>query len=312
MAFVGKIAYLVLFPGILFILLAGVLARAVSTGMGAALSGGDRRGLAASAAFMFSAPDQEAISTGGALYAVVWLAPLVKLVALAWVSCIIFGFFNADLVLLFALLLVAGGADLLTAFLSPNPLVMRQAWGEAASLLAWAVPFAGVCAAVALRSGQVSVKAVIDTQVTGGVLLASASGGAVARVGGALTLIAAISAGVALARLRPFGRGYAAGSPGGMLDDVSGTPLAMFAGAGAAALFVVPLVIVMLFFAGPAGNWYEIIFWALKVLGVLVLLLLVDLVSARAGSRTVTRWGVGAMGFIALLGLVLTWIGVSG
>ena len=312
MAFVGKIAYLVLFPGILFILLAGMLARTVSAGMASALAGGERRGASAPAAFLLAALDQEAISTGGALYAVVWLAPLVKLVALAWVSCIIFGFFPGDLVLVFALLLVAGGADLFTALLSPNPLVMQQAWAEAASLLAWAVPFALVLAAVALRSGEVSVSGLIKWQAANGVLLASSSGGATAQAGGALTLIAALCAAVALARLRPFGRGRAPGSPGGILDDVSGPPLAMFAGAEAAALFVLPLVIVTLFFAGPAASWYQVVFWALKVLGILILLLLLDLLSARSGSRTVVRWGVGAMGLIALLGLVLTWIGVSG
>jgi len=312
MAFVGKMAYLVLFPGILFILLAGLLAEVVSTGMGTALAGGERRGAAAHVAWLSAAFDQEAIATGGALGAVIWLAPVVKAVALAWVSCIIFGFFSGDLVLLFALLLVAGGADLFAALLSANPLAVQEAWAEAASLLAWAVPFALVLAAVALRSGEVSVSGLIKWQAANGVLLASSSGGATAQAGGALALVATISAAVALARLRPLGRSYTSGSPGGMLDDVSGPPLAMFAGSEAAALFVVPLVIVTLFFAGPSASWYQVLFWALKVLGVIILLLLIDLLSARCDSRTVIRWGVGAAGLIALLGLVLTWIGVSG
>ena len=67
----------------------------------------------------------------------------------------------------------------------------------------------------------------------------------------------------------------------------------------------------MLFFAGPAVSWYQVIFWALKVLGILILVLLVDLLSSRAGSRTVIRWGIGAAGTLALLALILTWIGVS-
>lgn len=177
MAFVGKLAYLVLFPGILFVIAAGLAARAVVSGVGTAVAGRERRGIATDSALLLSSLDREAISTGGAFHAVEWLAPLVKVVALSLVSCIIFGFISGDLVLVYALLLVAGGADLLAASLSENPLVAHEARGEAAALVAWAVPFAMALAAVGVRSGEVSVSGLIRWQAGGGVLLASSSGG---------------------------------------------------------------------------------------------------------------------------------------
>lgn len=310
MVFVGKIAYLLLFPGMLFVLLAGLAARAVLAGVGTAVAGRERRGAGAGTGFLFSAPRSECIATDGSLHAVTWIAPVVKILALSWVSCLVFGFIRGDLVLLFALLLLASGADVVVAFTSGNPRVRQSAWPEAASLAAWAVPLGLVVATVSLRTGDPTLSGLIKWQSTNGALVA-ARGGAAAQAGTVLALVAALAAALALARLRPLGRGYLSDAPGGLLDDVSGPPLAFFIAGETVGLFVIPLVLVALFFAGPAAHPYEIIFWGLKVLGVFVLLALVDVVSARARSRSALIWGAGAAGAIALAGLVLTWIGVS-
>jgi formate hydrogenlyase subunit 4 len=311
MEFVGKFAYLVLFPGMFFVVLSGLVASAVHSGVGTAVAGFERRGGGSGMTYLWHAARKECISTGGSLHAVIWIAPVVKLLAVSWVSCIVFGFISGDLFLLYALLLLASGCDIVAALLSGNPRTRQAAWPEASSLIAWAVPLALVLAALSLRSGQATVSGLIAWQATNGVMLAASAGGAAGQAGSVLALLAALASGLALARLRPLGRGYLSDAPAGILDDVSGPPLSFFAAGETATLFVIPLVLVALFFAGPAGNWYEIVFWALKALGIFVLLALVDVVSARARASRALLWGAGIAGTLALAGLVLTWIGVS-
>lgn len=308
MEFVGKFAYLFLFPGALFTVLAGVAARTVTSGVSIAVAGQVRSG-SRSTTEMVRAASTECIATGGALHAAMWVAPVFKLMVVSWASCILFGFIRGDLVLLFALLLAAAGSDVLFAYISPNPRVRQQAWSEGVSLLAWAVPFALVTACIALRTHTVSVSDLINLQSASGTTLAGPAGGVAADIGMALALLAALFATVALARLKPLGRGYLVGT-GALMDDVSGPPLAFFYASHLAMLFVAPLVIVVLSFAGPAAHWYQVGLWALKVLGVLVLLGLVEVVCARARASRVAIWGIGFAGSLALAGLILVWIGV--
>ena len=310
MAFVGKLAYLVLFPGILFIVLAGLASRAVVVGVGDAVAGG-RTGAGTGAGYMLASVRKECVAAGGSLHAVTWIAPALKIVSLAWVSCMVFGLLPGDLVLVFALLLLAAGCDALPVFVSPNPRVKQGAWPEAASLLAWAVPFALVVGCVGLRTHEATVSGVIAWQTANGVLLVAQSGGLIANVGAFLALIAGFMSAVAIMRLRPLGRGHLTGLPGDPIDDVSGPPLALFIAGGTAMTFVLPLVLVTFFFAGPASHWYQVVFWALKVLGFLILLGLTDVLAARASSRRALAWGTVVAGGLGLAGLILVWIGVS-
>ena len=311
MEFVGKLAYLVLFPGMLFIILAGTAARSVISGVGNAVAGSQKDLRLDGAGEMIGSARAENIATGGSLRAVTWIAPVFKVLALSWVSCIVFGFLPGDIVLVFILLLAAAGTDTLVALASENPRVRQGAWPEAASLMAWAVPFALVVACVALRTHEVSLRGIIAWQTANGVLIVAQAGGLIANVGAFLALIAGLISAVAIMRLRPLGRSYGRGGPGALMDDVSGPPLSFFIAGGLAMTFVVPLVLVALFFAGPAAHWYQVIFWALKAAGFLILLGLVDVLCARASSRRALVWGAGIAGALALAGLVLVWSGVT-
>jgi hypothetical protein len=246
MVFVGKLAYLVLFPGILFVLLAGLVVRALMSGVRTALAGAGRQGAASGGGYLVQSVGQQEVAAAGSMNAVAWLAPLVKLAAIAWISCILMGVLPGDVVLLYALLLAALASDAFVALLSANPRVRQGAWAEAASLFAWAIPFSFVVATVVLRSTEMTVSGIIKSQVSQGVLIASSNGGALARAGGSLALVSALCSMTAFARLRPFGRGYLSGSPSGLLDDVSGPPLSFFIAAETAALFVAALLLVAL------------------------------------------------------------------
>lgn len=310
MTLVGKVAYLAVFPGMVFVIVAGALARSVFVFVGTSVSGGERQASARGASLAIASLSSECIATSASLHAVLWLAPVVKLLALSWVACLIFGFFEGDIALLYALLVVASGADVLAAALSDNPRTRQAAGAEAVSLAAWAVPLALVLACLSLRTGTTALSGIISWQGANGVMVAAPAGGALARTGAALALLASLFGAVALARARPLGRSYLASSPGGILDDVSGPPLAFFIAAETAALFVVPLLLVSLFFAGPAARWYEVVFWGLKALGFLLLLAVVDSVFARSRPSRVLFWSVAVAGAMGVAALALTWAAV--
>ncbi|MBU4301275.1 MAG: NADH-quinone oxidoreductase subunit H [Actinobacteria bacterium] len=312
MAFVGKLAYLALFPGLLFIYMAGLAARGLLGGMSGVVTGGSPRGPALGLPGVLRLLTAECIPTGGSLSAVIWLAPPVMLFALSWVSCMLFGVVGGDLALLFSLLLLSSAAVILICFSSENPRVRQNGRSEAAALLGWAIPLALVIAGASLRTGEASVAGLIDWQVrNGGLLWSMEGGGALAVAGTAMMLAAALLCALLLMRLRPLGRGMFSEAPAGIAQDITGPPLALLRIAETASLAVAPLLLTALFLAGPASNWYEVAFWVLKILGLLLLLGIVDLVSARARSDRLLPWSLGVGGGLALAGLVLVWLGVS-
>jgi hypothetical protein len=310
MEFIGKVAYLLLFPGVLFLIIAGLAAKGITSTVGLAVAGWHRTGPEWAGGRVLRATTTESVATGEGLQAVAWVWPVVKLIALSWASCVLMGFLPGDLTLLFALLLVAAGSDVLAAYILPNPRTRQGAWPEAASLIAWALPASIAFACVAMRTHQVSLSALVSWQSLNGSPLVASQGGIAAEVGAALALVGLFVATVALARLKPLGRPSLAGN-GALLDDVSGPPLAFWMGGSLAMMFVAPLTVVVLFFAGPSSNWYQVVFWALKVVGVLILLGLADVLSSRASARRVLLWGACVGGSVALAGLVLTWIGMG-
>ena len=85
--------------------------------------------------------------------------------------------------------------------------------------------------------------------------------------------------------------------------DLSGPPLAMVRISETVAYFVVPFLITVLFFAGPASTWYEVVFWVLKVLGVFILLAVGHVIFARVRTGSVRTWllGAGSLAIIASL-----------
>ena len=309
MSFLGKVANLAVFPGAAFIVAMGLAARAAMSGMGGAVTGAVPAGPVNTFGGARGSIAGECVAAGGPLHAVQWLAPVVKLLALSWAVCIIFGFMNGDLVLLLALLLLASGADVMLAFSSANPRVRQNARSEAACMMGWAVPLALAMASVSLRTGEVTVSAVIGWQAANGALVTSAAGGVLDVVAGALGLAGALVGALCFARLRPLGAGLFDDPPLGIAADISGAPLAMLGMSAVAALFVAPLTVAFLFFAGPASTSLEVSFWVLKVAGLVIVLGAVDAVSPRMRSRRALGWSAGLGGLLALAGLVVAWIG---
>lgn len=310
MTFVGKLAYLALFPGLLFLALAGMAARSLVDSVAGVVLGGSPRGPSATAGGIAAMLRGETVAAGGSLHAVMWLAPALKLAALSWASCLVFGLIRGDTTLLFSLLLLSGVADLLLCVSSTNPRVRRNAPAEAWALMGWALPLGIVLAALYIRTGAWNVSALVAWQVSNGTLLGSGQGGALAVTGTALSFAAACICMVGFARLRPLGRGLFSDPPSGMASDLSGAPLAMARLGEGASLFLAALLPVTFFLAGSASNSYGLVFWALKVMGLLLLMGVLDLAFARSGSGRAVLWALGVGGTLALTGLLLVRLGV--
>ena len=311
MAFTGKLILLALFPGALFLVVGGTVAGSALSGMRGMITGACDRGPAMGIRDMAALLTGECIPTGGALHAVCWLAPAVRLLALSWISCIVFGLYEGDLALVYSLLVLAGAADLALCFFSISPRVRQNVWVEAVSLMGWAVPLALVMVTVLIRTDQASVGGVVEWQSKYGVLLGSAEGGAAAVVGTALAFAAVLLCCQVMVRLRPFSQGYFSDPPAGLAAEISGPPAAFLVAARGGALVVVPLLLIALFLAGPAGSPLQVLFWVLKVVGLVLLLGIADAVAPRARSDRVLLWCLIVGGAMAALGLVLVWLGVS-
>lgn len=310
MSFLGRLAYLTLFPGMLFVLIAGITARGVLAAMSGAATGSPPGGPAGGLRSSYRLLTVESVGTWGSLEALQWAAPVVKLVALSWVSCVVTGFVTGDFFLVFALLLLAAASDLLLANTSLNPRVVAGVAGEAWWLIGWAVPLALVLGAVSVRTCEVGLSGFLEWQALNGGLL-WAPGDVLAQTGTALCFVAAFFCVSSMARLRPLGRSLWAELPSGYPCDISGAPLVMVRASESSMFLLAPLLLVVLFLAGSAGRWYEVVFWALKVFGLLLVLGVVDLLSPRLRSGRAAVLSLVWSGTFALAGLVLIWLGVS-
>lgn len=311
MAFALKLFYLAVFPGFLFTLLAGTLARGLKQAIPAGSCGQESAFPASSPKTLIRLLFSETIAAAGDFHALLWIGPAVKIFALSWISCIVFGFMSGDVFLLFTLLLVFSSTDLFLCWLTGGKRVRQQCWRTATAVIGWVVPLAAVIAAVTLRTDSVSVQGIIRWQGAYGSLIVSPEGGNLARIGCIAGAAASFLCFSSLSGMKPFGTRMFTFQPGDITTEFSGVPLAMLCASQTCALLVMPLVLVSLFFAGPASNWLEVLFWILKVTGALILMVLFDYMSSAAQRFRIFYWMVGFGGALALASFVLVWVGVG-
>ncbi|MBN1289689.1 MAG: NADH-quinone oxidoreductase subunit H [Actinobacteria bacterium] len=311
MTFATKLFYLAVFPGFFFILTGGTLARGLRQSVPAGGHGHDSAFPALSMRALLRLLAGETIAAGGQFHALMWIGPAVKIFSLSWVMCIVFGFMSGDLFLFFTLLLMFSSVDLFVCWLSGGGRVRQQCWRTATAVIGWAVPLSIVLSAIAMRTDSVSMQGIIGWQAAYGPLVVSTEGGIFARIGSIVMVPAGFLCFTSLAGLKPFGTRLFTFQPGDIASEFSGAPLAMLCASQTSALIVMPLIFIALFFAGPASNWLEVVFWVLKVAGAVILMLSVDFMSARAERLKIFYWMVGFGGTSALAAFILTWIGVG-
>lgn len=306
MEFVGRLAYLVLFPGLLFITAAGTVAwsvarRIASFGPGAPLDPGP-----GPTGILEPLKSETREGGRGEVEFLDLACPQVKILCLAWVSCAVFGVMSGDVALVYALFALAFTCDALVESFRLPPGGRPGATEAAARALGWLAPLAPVLAGVALRTGQVSVSGVIEWQAANGMLVSSPEGGPLATAGAAVLLGAALLFGSGMAGMRPRPCGDRSGSGAGGEGEPAGVKLALDRCGRAARLFVTALLICALFLAGPASNWHEALSWALKIAGMVAVFALLELALRGLAPRLKVGWTAAAPLALAVAGLALT------
>lgn len=311
MTFMGKLFYLTVFPGFIFILFSGTLIRGIKGTVPGLSYGRESAFPASSLRALCRLLTGETIAVGGSLHAVLWIGPAVKIFSLSWITCIIFGYMQGDVFLLILLLLSFSSVDLLICWLSGSSRVRRECPRAAASIIGWALPLSLVLTAIALRVSDPTIAGIMRWQVAYGSLLFSREGGVLAQAGSIISLPVAFFCLLSLTGMKPFGYRAFSYGPGDISGNCSGVPLALLCSAETCGLFVMPLLLVALFFAGPASTWLEVLFWVLKVAGVFVLMLLLNYLTHRVTGRSVLYLMCGLGGILALIAFVLIWFGVG-
>ena len=305
MSFLGKLAYLVLFPGLAFALFAGWFARAIFSGVSISMSGRRDGPDVASDIKLFGSPHSD---RPGSVAVIDWAAPALKLFALAWVSCAVFGFLPDDLVLVFCLLLLAASCDVALLSFSGSENAAGEARWAGMCILGWLVPLAFIFASVSLRTGEVRLSAIVAWQATHGVLpLATGSG--LMKASSIIGLVAILPIALGMAGLRPLGLNIFAGEAG-KATGLTGPPLAESRLSRTAWAFIAPFLVAALFLAGPDTRWYYFVFWALKIAALVVIFAVANGALPRLEEKKALAWMAVPL-LLGVVSLALAWVGVT-
>jgi NADH-quinone oxidoreductase subunit H len=208
--------------------------------------------------------------------------------------------FLGDIIVVVYVLTMPAIALIIGASSSGNPLAAVGASREMKLALAYELPFLLSVIAVVVRSGiSIRLNQVLGHQALYGSNIFSYSG--------ALAFICAIFCIQAKIGLPPFDISEAEQEiMAGVLIEYSGLPLAIFKLSKAMLLYVMPLFLTVLFLGGNVGPAMV----ALKVAGIVLLLVLIKNTNPRLRIDQALRFFWGPVTLLALVSLVLAAIGL--
>jgi len=285
MSFLGKVIYLLVFPGFFFL---------VSVSSIATFARREENAFSAWRRLIISTP-KERDSANSINIA----ASVVRVLTLSWLSCILFGFFQGDLVLVFNLLLLQALCSSILDISSLEDLSKKDLLSYATVRFGWTIPLALAFVVTSLRCGEVMISGIISWQNVAGMAVTSTAGGLKALSGSVLSLLSALTASLGILGFAPFSSvKFKERRVEEILD-------AVVLSSDSAVYIVIPLLVTILFFAGKTQPWYEYIIWALKVIIVFIFLSVVDLILRKKRSMRFAFLAL-ALGFVfGLLGLIL-------
>lgn len=230
------------------------------------------------------------------------LAPYLGLLSLVLVTTtlgksIIFPLqgFVGDLIVVVYLLTVPAIAMIIGAASSGNPLASVGASREMKLILAYELPFAlSIITVIIKSSGALQIGQILNQQINFGSHIASFSG--------ALAFMVSLFCIQAKLGFVPFDASESEQEiMGGVLIEYSGLPLAIFKLTKAVLLYTLPLLLSVLFL----GRDTSLLSLALKVTGILVLIILIKNTNPRLRIDQALRFFWGPMTFLALAAVVL-------
>ncbi len=235
------------------------------------------------------------------------LAPLLGLAAVALASMILWrtlldaeATFVGDLIVLIYLLVMPALGVMLGSFASRNPLASLGGSREVKLMIAYELPMVLAILVPVIQAGSIRLGDLLTSQAP------------ILSISGVLALLVSIACMQAKLTIVPFDMPEAETElSGGALIEYSGPPLAMFKLTRAMMLFTLPVLLVVLFFGGLLTGPV----WQRWLIGFLVWFVLVAITivlrntTPRVRIDQAVRFFWGPVSVVALLAVVLAWLG---
>jgi NADH-quinone oxidoreductase subunit H len=246
------------------------------------------------------------VPEGGAI-GMFLLAPLLGLAAVALASMILWrtlldveATFVGDLIVLIYLLVMPALAVMLGSFASRNPLASIGGSREVKLMIAYELPLVLAILVPVIQAGSIRLGDLLTSHAP------------ITSISGVLALLVGIACMQAKLTIVPFDMPEAETElSGGALIEYSGPPLAMFKLTRAMMLFTLPVLLLVLFFGGLLTGPV----WQRWLIGFLVWFVLVAITvvlrntTPRVRIDQAVRFFWGPVSAVALLAAVLAWLG---
>ncbi|MCW8927007.1 MAG: NADH-quinone oxidoreductase subunit H [Xanthomonadales bacterium] len=246
------------------------------------------------------------VPEGGAI-GLFLLAPLLGLAAVALASMILWralldveATFVGDLIVLIYLFVMPALGVMLGSFASRNPLASIGGSREVKLMIAYELPMVLAILVPVIQAGSIRLGDLLTAQPP------------ILSVSGVLALLVSIACMQAKLTIVPFDMPEAETElSGGALIEYSGPPLAMFKLTRAMMLFTLPILLLVLFFGGLLTGPV----WQRWVIGFLVWFVLVAITivlrntTPRVRIDQAVRFFWGPVSVVALVAVVLAWAG---
>lgn len=308
---VMTLVYFVIFPGMLFTVVAGMLASWVDRKVTARVQWRVGPPVLQPWYDFLKLMGKEIVLPRGASKLAFLGAPLVGLAGaglaaglLAAVSVNAGIAFTGDIIVLLYLLVLPSLALILGGAASRNPLASVGASREMKLLLSYELPFILLMVVPIVKSGG-------DLSLAGLLSWQGANGAFAWRPSGIIALVAAVLCMQAKLALVPFDQAEAETEiMGGALIEYSGAPLALFKLTKAMMLVVVPWFLIVTLWGGFGNTVGSVILGVLKYVVLLVVITLIRNTNPRLKIEHAMKFFWGPVTGLAILALILAFLGV--